>query len=211
DMKNINKRLLQKYFNGECSAAEKARVEAWLASDEPEAAPLPFDEATKAAIKDSMWENITASMDVEGSDTDTDTPIIPLYSRTLRYAAAACLLIMVFFGGRFSVYATTSTTPAKSSQNHLYIAGGNGAQGHLPGDTFKVVFDGVLRLYNDGPVIKVIEVGDSTFTLVPKRTYYLRGSVKKPQLLKTGDYAAPRNDFKNLRGDFSILRTDHKR
>ncbi|MEM7509496.1 MAG: hypothetical protein AAF388_01105 [Bacteroidota bacterium] len=210
-MEDINKALLQKYFNGDCSSAEKARVEAWLASDEYETTPLPFDATTKADIKSSMWKNITADMDSEGLATERDAPVVPLHRRVLRYAAAACLLIAVFFGGRISAsYFNTKTKTDKSPHDHLYIAGGNGAQGHLPGDYFKVKFDGTLRLYNDGLMPKTIEVGDTTFALLPKQTYYLEGSVERPQLLGIGSYTYPDNDFQDLRGYFSILRMDNK-
>lgn len=211
-MEDINKALLQRYFNGDCSAAEKARVEAWLASDEYEIAPLPFDATMKADIKSSMWKNITADIDSEGSATDTDTPIVPLHRRMLRYAAAVCLLIAVFFGGRISAsyFNTKTKTDNSSPHDHLYIAGGNGAQGHLPGDYFRVKFDGTLRLFNDGLMPKTIEVGDTTFALLPQQTYYLQGTVENPQLLGIGNYTYPENEFQDLRGYFSILRMDNK-
>ncbi|MEM6772656.1 MAG: hypothetical protein AAF597_18905, partial [Bacteroidota bacterium] len=115
------------------------------------------------------------------------------------------------FGGRLSAYTSTDAVTNKVPKNHLYITGGNGAHGSLPGDAFQVKFAGTLRLHNDGPRAKAIEVGDSTFTLAPQRTYYLQGSVENPRLLDRAIYVSGPSGSDVLEGDFSVYIMDNKR
>ncbi|MEM9260613.1 MAG: hypothetical protein AAGA62_13260, partial [Bacteroidota bacterium] len=204
-MSKVSKELLQRYFSGDCSATERQLVEAWLSSDQP-APPLALDEKTKATYRDEMWRNID-----EETRSNWNARVVPFYKHLLRYAAAACLLIAVFFGGRLSAYTSTDTITDKAPKNHLYIAGGNGARGNLPGDSFRVKFAGTLRLHNGGLMVKAIEVGDSTFTLAPQRTYYLQGSVEEPRLLDRVIYTRGPSNSDVLEGDFSVLNMDNKK
>ena len=77
-MPKINKQLLQKYFNGNCSEPEKMWVEAWLSSDEHNE-PLVMDKSSKEHLKTSIWENI--SKDMKDSET---TRMIPFYKRFVK-------------------------------------------------------------------------------------------------------------------------------
>ena len=101
-----------------------------------------------------------------------------------------------------------NTVADQTPADHLYITGGNGAQGNLPGKTFKVTFEGTLRLYNNATKKKSIKVGDTTFVLDSQQAYYLMGSSENPNLSETKNY--PSEKITRLEGDFSILRLENK-
>ncbi|MEM6265268.1 MAG: hypothetical protein AAGI38_22395 [Bacteroidota bacterium] len=200
----MNKQLLQKYFAGTCTEEEKQQVEAWLTSDEHEQ-PLLLPTATKEQYKQLMWEDISADMDTE----EPNTRIFPLFNKLTKYAAVACILIVVFFAGRISVpTATAHTIENKMPKDHLYIQGGNGAKGNLPGETFRVGFDGRVRLFNSSMEPKRIQVGEQSFTLEAYSTYFLSGSIEKPVLQDSRALQGSPFVPNTLSGDFSILRTD---
>ena len=202
-MTKIDRKLLQKFFTGTCSEDEKKRVEAWLVSGEYDE-PLTIRETAKEQYKKLMWENISADM-----DSGNNVPVIPLYKRLARYAATACIIFAAFFGGRFSA-GTANANPVadKSPKDHLYIYGANGSWGHLPGQSFKVRFDGVVRLYNGSQGLKSIQVGDTSLVLESYQTYYLGGSEENPTLLNDDLFPFNKNGNARLKGNFSIFRAD---
>lgn len=203
-MAKIDKKLLQKYFNGNCSEAEKAIVEVWLASDEYDE-PLTLDEPTKKVLKSSMWENISADMGFSKT-----TRVIPLYSKLIRYAAAACVIFAIFFAGRLSVNKTHANPVVdKAPKDQLYIYGGSGAKGSLPGQAFKLKFDGRIKLFNGSLGLKKIQVGDEQFVLKSYQSYYLSGTVEKPTLFDSKRFPYDHFEEIALKGDFSIIRLDN--
>ncbi|MEM1118804.1 MAG: hypothetical protein AAGJ18_00060 [Bacteroidota bacterium] len=199
-MKKVDKKLLQRYFNGTCTPAEQQLVELWLTTDDYEE-PLRFDAETKATLKTEIWQHIAENME---NGQNKETRIIPLLRPVLRYAAAACLLIAVFFGGRFSVNANTVVHQAP--KDLLYLQGSHGAKGELLGQNFKMTIDGTVRLYNNGIASKQIQVGEQIFTVQPYTIYYLTGTVAQPELIKSTNFPSSYTSNLKLEGGFSIIR-----
>ncbi|MEM6264632.1 MAG: hypothetical protein AAGI38_19125, partial [Bacteroidota bacterium] len=166
----VTAELLRKYANQQCNPAEQEAVEKWLASNDATETPLAL---TSSAQEDRIWKNIAQETKEQhiwlmrennAEDMDTDPPttrILPLFNKLIKYAAAACILLTVFFAGRYSVpTATAHPVEDKSPQNHLYIQGENGAKGNLPGEAFNITFNGTISLFNSSLKPKRIQVGE---------------------------------------------------
>ncbi|MEM8896309.1 MAG: hypothetical protein AAGC88_17150, partial [Bacteroidota bacterium] len=98
----INKALLEKYYDGQCSDEEKEQVEAWLDSDRHDA-PLELEEISRHQLKSRMWQQIEEGTTIEKVKT------IPLYRKALPYAAAITLLFMVAFSAYFFLISPENT------------------------------------------------------------------------------------------------------
>ncbi|MEM9389689.1 MAG: hypothetical protein AAGA02_04400 [Bacteroidota bacterium] len=195
----VTRELIKKYLRRECSEEERQHIEKWLESEEGEKA-FP-DESKLPQLASEMWKNI--SEDMESHD---QTPVIPLHHRVVRYAAAACVIFAAFFGGRFSTGTVNATpTPADPWADHLFIVGDNGVKGNLPGDVFKVGFEGTIKLYNSSMAQKTIQVGDTSFALDPHQVYYLNGNTANPRL-RDQSMNKLHGQPESLEGDFSIRR-----
>lgn len=200
---NISPEILKRYLNNRCSNAEVKQIQEWLDSTEDELSDLTPPQTKR--LETNVWQKL--SEEIHGSNSPHT---IPMYKKLARYAAATCIIFMVFFGGRFSaITANANMMVDKSQRDLLYITGGDGAKGSLPGDSFKVRFTGTIRLYNSSLQQKSIQVGDTSFILEPSREYYLIGSVAPPRLYN-GDIQNELLDEASLEGDFSILRLDNK-
>ncbi|MEM9328853.1 MAG: hypothetical protein AAGA85_24525 [Bacteroidota bacterium] len=214
----ITKELLRRYHQGLCNDEERRAVERWLNSDGD--LPTTTDLVPKDQFeekKDLIWSKMVqtapelSAPDGGGIDeSDVNTPVVPLYRSMLKYAAAACILFAVFFGGRFSVrLAQAHPMVDHSTADHLYIFGWKDVQGHLPGDEFQLKFEGTLKLYNSALSSKTIYVGDTSMVLEGNKHYYLTGNTKNPQL--TDDSSIPKLGkglIGTLAGDFAIHRLD---
>ena len=90
-MKEIPSELLNKYLNNECTPAEQQQVEAWLEVEKKKVADLP--DAQINSMEASIWKKVEQVVIAD----EPVTPVIPLYKRVARYAAAAILLFTVGF------------------------------------------------------------------------------------------------------------------
>ncbi|MEM0942300.1 MAG: hypothetical protein AAGI25_21290 [Bacteroidota bacterium] len=205
----ITKELIKQHGLGLSTEKERKAIEEWFERlDDPTSGPkasIDRDENRK-----QIWFKISQAIPELGrySSKESDTNVIPLHRRVIRYAAAACILLLTFFGGRFSANtANASTVVDKTPKDMLYIYGGNRAEACLPGQEYKIKFDGQIKLFNDSFMEKKIHVGGKAFTLSSYSTYYLSGSAKSPTLLS--GQTTHDNPFENgLKGDFLIVRTD---
>lgn len=198
----VTKELIEKYHLGLCSPEEKKLVEDWLDSAVHQIDLTPEKDDDK--IRQQIWQTLTPI--ISGDD---QAQVVPLYKKLTKYAAVASIVLAVFFAGRLSVnMGYAHPVVDKTPKDHLFIFGGNGARGNLPGQAFKVQFDGRLKLYNGALTSKCIKVGNQEFVLEPYQTYYLSGSVEKPILLNSKQLPGNDFDLMSLKGDFSILRLD---
>ena len=205
----ITPELLEKYQLGKCTTEEKTIVEAWL--EDTSYIPRDVLKTTISSMSTSVWTKITKTINTDNSGSGHNATIIPLHKRLTKYAAAACILLVTFFGGRFSAdTASATTTVEKAKRDHLYIYGGDGTNGKLPGNNFKINFDGTVKLYNESLYKKNIQVGDTSFVLGPQQIYYLKGSVEKPTLWS--DNHLPVDHYKEIElvGGFLISRLDNR-
>ncbi|MEM0940762.1 MAG: hypothetical protein AAGI25_13365 [Bacteroidota bacterium] len=210
----ITKELLKRYHQGLCTKEEKRTVEKWL-NDADDASFLFHSEAEKKfqTHQDLIWSKMTKEapeLNISKSrSSHQEMPTIPLYHSVVRYAAAVSILLVTFFGGRFSASSVKATEiVGKNQRDMLYIYGGKGVGGYVQGQEFKIKFDGQVKLFNGSLVEKTINVGRKAFTLNAYCTYYLRGSTDSPTLLDNDHL--PEEAFKNnLKGDFSILRINN--
>ena len=205
----ITKELLNKHSKGLCSEEERIAVEEWFEMDEVPATGLRMFRG-KEVNKERIWSRVLQDLPLMGNQSGS-TRTIPLYKKLTRYAAAVCIIFAAFFGGRLST-GTANANPVmdKTPKDHLYITGGNGAKGNLPGESFNVKFDGNVRLFNGASGQKSIQVGDTCFILESHQTYYLSGSLEKPQLLSYWNVTGENYQNTKPEGYFSIRRTDKK-
>lgn len=203
----ITKELLERHSKGLCTEEEKKAVEQWFEELEgPVMSTRSFTEIEEN--KKATWGKLSNLVPELEGNFGTDTRTIPLYHSIVRYAAVACIIFVSFFGGRFfASTANASEMIDKSPKDMLYIYGGNGAEAYVPGQEYKIRFEGLVKLFNGSMVEKKINVGEKAFTLKPFGIYYLAGSLANPVLLNDKILAnrALEND---LEGDFSILCID---
>ncbi|MEM8895549.1 MAG: hypothetical protein AAGC88_13290, partial [Bacteroidota bacterium] len=142
---------------------------------------------------------------------DSSGKVVPLTTRLARYAAAACLALVIFIGGRLSVSdATANIVENKAPKDLLYIFGGNGVKSDISGDDLKVNFNGQIKLHNVSLFSKRIALGDTSFVLQPYQHYYLKGSQDDPQIYDKERMAGRRTPVP-LEGGFSVVRLDLKK
>jgi len=95
-MKQVDGKLLEKYYTGRCTPEERKWVEAWLESGEAHETPdLPED--IKMVHKEQMWHTIMGEIDIAEPAAKT----IPIYKKAIRYAAAACVAFLLVGAGYF--------------------------------------------------------------------------------------------------------------
>ncbi|MEM8506994.1 MAG: hypothetical protein AAF717_04155 [Bacteroidota bacterium] len=199
----ISKALLAKYAENNCTPEEKRLVENWL--DTYETLDNVSNGGEFKAFHDDTWDEIARRSGFG------DRKVITLAKTLFKYVAAACIVYGAFLGGRVTASpAMEKSNASRTFKEHLYVVGGNGVDGNLPGKRFKLKFDGTLRLFNASQKEQIVVTGDSTFVLVPGKTYYLIGSTDSPKLINnliesTGHYSkTPKVS------EFSILRIDKK-
>lgn len=196
----ITKELLERYAQGKCTEAELSAIEDWLPNEADETDRL--SDHALASEKKKVWARILLHQ-------KSDTPIIRFYKNTMRFTAAACIVFGAFVGGRLSANSKSNYNTRKIDiEEHLYVYGKNGYEGHLRGTEFKIEFDGTLGLYNASLGDQVISTGDTIFILQPGKRYNLYGQTDAPLFLPQG---------KNLTFDerptaehFSVLRTNKR-
>ncbi|MEM8928823.1 MAG: hypothetical protein AAGC45_11510 [Bacteroidota bacterium] len=195
----ISKELLAKYAKDECNLEEKRFVENWL--DESESLDNVNEKGAFKQYHDDTWDKIAQ---ISGFGKQK---VIPFSRRFFQYAAAACIILGAFMGGRVTASSGSKKVDFnKEYENHLYLTGGNNLRANLPGSHFKLKFEGTLQLFNASNREQVIVTGDSTFVLKSGISHYLMGSTDKPQLIEeiVGYPSIPNVSY------LSILRIDDK-
>ncbi|RAV30320.1 hypothetical protein [Sinomicrobium soli] len=130
-----------------------------------------------------------------------------MYKKLTHYAVAACVTAVIFFAGRYSAIENTPLSAQQTitqASNNLLVYGGNGAYAKIQGNTFSLQFDGQLKLYNGSEEIKIVTVGNKTYTLEPMQGYILMGDNEKSTLITGLDLKLERVGFAKLKGDFGI-------
>ena len=178
----ITKELLKRHSMGLCNEEEKKAVEEWFRIQDDTSIGLKIldDEEFRPEEK-LIWSQLSQAVpELSGNEY---TAIIPLNKKLTGYVAVAFIFMAVFFAGRLSVITVSATkTIDKTSKGHLHIFGGNGTRGSLPGDGFRIKFNGTVKLYNGSTDEKNIQVGDTSYVLKPRQIFYLNGSAEAPTL-----------------------------
>ncbi|MEM9528335.1 MAG: hypothetical protein AAGA31_17110 [Bacteroidota bacterium] len=196
----ITNELLKKYAKGKCTDEERTLIEKWMTSDTTSEEEIFIEEFEPH--EESIWKSILVKVTEKNPDT------ISIFRTFIKVSAAASILFATFLGGRVSANVnvpTTTNSPAKLNE-HLYIYSGKKSYGNLPGELFKVQFDGRLRLYNASKKTQKLMVGDSLFTLHPERNYFLTGSTERAELTTGRDKIISTNGNNPLPSGFAILR-----
>ncbi|MEM0941446.1 MAG: hypothetical protein AAGI25_16915 [Bacteroidota bacterium] len=201
----VTRELLKRYGLGLCTEQERKEIEKWFDTlDDPSSR---LSKSFRPTFDDELiWSKMSKKRPQLSKTLNfKKAKNLLVFNSVVRYAAAACFALVVFFGGRFSVgTATASPTPKDPTANHLFIYGGDGAKGNLPGDAFEIDFDGTIKLYNNGLSNKTIIVGDSSFILESNRYYYLTGNIENANLK---GYSFSKSDFEQpLKGGFLLSR-----
>ena len=130
----ITEELLRKHLLGLCTEEEKKAIKEWFERRENQSTGLKIVEVSDSERKE-IWSTIHETIP-ELQPFNSSTKTIPLVKKLTRYAAAACIIFAAFFGGRFSANtANASEVVNKSPEDHLYIFGGSGTEGNLPGES----------------------------------------------------------------------------
>ena len=200
----VTKELLERHGMGLCTKEEKKAVKEWFESLEN---PSAQDQAkvSQQINRERLWGRVT---EIIPALKNGGAPVIPMYQKITRYAAAACIIFAAFFCGRFSANTVNANpVPTDPTSEHLFYSGSYGAIGNLPGSTFKIDFEGAIRLFNNSKSPKTIQVGDTSLILPPHQHFYLMGDVQNPELkLKTNLSFAEFGGDLPLEGYFSIQR-----
>jgi hypothetical protein len=200
DIMRITEELLKSYSTDKCTSEEIKAVELWLSSEKYTIPDLSTSEL--AEVKSRTWSRLSPLLQ------EKETPVIPLYKTLSRYVAAACIVITVFFAGRYSSDNTIAmnTDTVSLQSNNLLVYGGNGACAKLQGNAFSLEFDGQLKLYNGSASVKKVKVGNVTYTLQPRQSYFLMGNNQKSSLIAGLDFEMEQGSgsFGELKGDFGI-------
>ena len=193
-MIKVDNKLIKKYHLGLCSPQEEEAVSKWLESSE-------FNEElileSNVDHKQVMWQNISKDLNLTG------TKVVPLYKKVIKYASVACLIMGVFFAGRYSTTDIPIYEITKVQQSTLLVYGGNGTYAKIPGDNFSLQFDGQLKLYNGSSSIKTVKVGNASYTLEPFKSYVLMGDIEKSSLIASLGFESM-DEYGGLKGDFSV-------
>ncbi|MEM6735321.1 MAG: hypothetical protein AAGC64_12065 [Bacteroidota bacterium] len=186
----ITHELLQKYARGQCNLVEEAAIEAWLQSEESESSDLSSVEI--ANMQTRMMKNF---------EQRQTTKVIPLYKKFARFAAAAAVILMAFGAGYFVDKGHSEQIVRKEvkEDDGIIIYGANGVSGRIPGESFKLNFDGQLKLFNPSNSIKTVVVGLVTYILKPQKDYYIYGNIDNSSIL-VGNFEKPIR----LEGHFGI-------
>lgn len=174
----ITPELLKKYVKGECTEVEKKFIEQWLPGDQDISAELSKKNVQKEVA--NMWATISADM-------DSGSKAIPLYrsKRLARYAAAACIILAAFFGGRLS--SDPSDAPEMRvaqdinrnsifQKDMLYITSNNAKPKKVSLENCEINFEGLIRLYSTAKHKKEIVCNGQLIALEPNKPYFIQES-----------------------------------
>ncbi|MEM6526142.1 MAG: hypothetical protein AAF693_20265 [Bacteroidota bacterium] len=210
-MMKITKELLKRHGMGLCTTEEKKAVEEWFDRLEgPMMSTRSFQEIEEN--KKETWNKLSKMVpELDGHVATDRLKSIPLYYKVTRYVAAACIIFIAFFGGRYST-GTVNANPAPKdpTADHIYIFGAKGAVGNLPGNQFMIEFDGAIKLYNNSISPKNIIVGDTSFMITSRKDFYLVGSTENPELIIQDRNVTSFEELRSIEmeGYFSIHRQD---
>ena len=170
----ITKKLLERHGLGLCSEEERKAIERWFETLDDPSLDLKTD-STPEFDKEYTWSKMTQDLpELENRMSLGKAKRIQLFKDSMRYAAAACFVIGIFFFGRISVTNVSATEIIdKSPKDILYVYGENGSYAQMDGGKYNVQFDGKLKLYNDSDEPKVILCGAKKFEMEPFKTYLL--------------------------------------
>ena len=203
-MEEVDRELLQKYYDGRCTREEREIVETWLHSAESdETVDLPDE--TKIEHKERIWQNIKRDIGPSISEEK------PLYIRILHYAAAACIVIGIIAAGYFSgidLYQNERSGITAEASNQLHITAQSGKITSMHGNQFQIEFEGecMLQLHNASDSEISIQSGEKSYVLEPSQFYFLTGSDKESHVIekKTLPFGLMVQFERELKGNFSI-------
>ncbi|MEM9392099.1 MAG: hypothetical protein AAGA02_16595 [Bacteroidota bacterium] len=202
----ITKKLLERHGLGLCTDEEKKAIEQWFDTLDDPSLDLKI-EGKPEFEKEYTWSKMTQAIpQLEDRMNLGKAKQIQFVKNMMRYAAAACFVIGVFFVGRVSVGTAYAIEPKDPTADHLFIFGYKDAIGNLPGNNFKIKFDGSLRLYNNSVAPKRINVGDTSFMLTSRKSHYLIGNSQNPELIVEDHYKLSYKRPPSIEGYFSIQR-----
>lgn len=172
----ITSQLLQKYSEGKCSDAEKRAIEQWLQSN-----TVADDIIKKQTIPDQteskIWNNI------QKSKSQLDSPkrvSMDLYSKVARYAAAACVAIMIYLTGALLPTPFDNETKRdlveispSIDKGSIYVSRLLKKSKRYSADNYIVNFRGAIRIYSTEKDQKTIVCNGEPFILQPHKYYFL--------------------------------------
>lgn len=205
----VTRELLKRYGLGLCTAQERKEIEKWFDTlDDPSSR---LGKSLRPTFDDELiWSKMSEKRPQLSKTLNFKRATnLVVFSDVMRYAAAACFVLVVFFAGRFSVGTAQASPPSKDpTADHLFIFGASGAVGNLPGENYTIEFDGALRLYNNSIKPKKIYVGDTTFMISSKSNHYLIGDTQNPELIvqERNANAFEKSEPIEVAGYFSIHR-----
>ena len=194
----LTEKLLEKYFLGKCTEEEKEFMEKWVNSLSEEDPELSLSDLQE--MKKNSWNVIKERNQFSSVAYKSKRKNAALYRRVLRYSAAACLLIGLFYAGRLSNPNIENDTQSKLS-GMLHIYGGDRSYAQAEGERYNVLFDGALQLFNESNEVKTVFVGDKEYKIKPLQNYFLTGSNHNSHLVNT--YSRENNKH-SLKGNFTV-------
>ena len=109
----LDPQLLEKYYQGLCTAEEKAVVEAWQKSMDT-GEPLQLNEAERRALESEMWKHLQQSVRPDLEDISRARKFgKPAIKRLFKYGIAAAIVILtgtigLYFYNRKNIVANTA-------------------------------------------------------------------------------------------------------
>ena len=198
----ITKELLKRHGLGLCTEAEKKAVEEWFEQHEYPSMHVSTVRRPRAN-RERIWSRLAQDRpQLDKRMSLEKAKNLVFLNSAMKYAAAACFVIGIFFFGRISVTNVNATEIIdKPPKNLLYVYGENGSYAQIDGERYDIQFDGKLKLHNGSDKPKVILSGTKEFELEPFKTYLLNGSHNDP---KIANKEWDDKHFKDLKGNFSI-------
>lgn len=192
----VTPELLKKYANDQCTPEEKAFLESWIPGNEDILVKMLPEKVAMYRLRE--WNRLQLQIKGQGR-------VIPLYKKITRYATAACIAI-VFFGAGYLYKGNTSQIAQKElkEKQGIIVYGENGNSGSILGESFKLNFDGALKLFNNSNSVKTIVVGEMTYVLEPQKTYFITGNISSSSLMTISDNY---KDRISLKGYFGIIKS----
>ncbi|NMH87233.1 hypothetical protein [Flavivirga algicola] len=103
----VDDKLLEKYYKGHCTKAEREAVEQWLASDTFDDVPLQLsNKAEKEVHKQQIWQQVSQVFNV---------PTV-LYKKIISYAAACIILLFIGYKSML-IFNNTVVNPSMAINN----------------------------------------------------------------------------------------------
>lgn len=94
---SVDHHLLEKYWAGLCTPAERKAVEQWMSEGIPEESYELRSPETAPVMKDQLWQRI-AQIRQEENEIKQSIKIVPISSWSRRIAIAAILILMIGLG-----------------------------------------------------------------------------------------------------------------